>query len=139
MHEWALAEAVVATAVKAAKEQDLKDVTDIKINLGQLQQIEKDIFEFAIKEAFRPHQELFKKTEVRIQEEEALFKCRACNREWAFDDIRDDLDSTKSESIHFVPEVVHAYRSCPECRSPDFDVVRGRGVWIDSISGERGE
>jgi hypothetical protein len=44
MHEWALAEAVVATAKRAAHEQHLPKVTAITVKLGELQQIEREIF-----------------------------------------------------------------------------------------------
>ncbi|MDH5187030.1 MAG: hydrogenase/urease maturation nickel metallochaperone HypA, partial [candidate division WOR-3 bacterium] len=50
MHEWSLAEAVVATAIRAAEKEGLKEIIEIKIKLGELQQIEKEIFEFALKE-----------------------------------------------------------------------------------------
>ncbi|MCK4571832.1 hydrogenase maturation nickel metallochaperone HypA, partial [candidate division WOR-3 bacterium] len=54
MHEWALAEAVISTAIKVAEEEKFKEITEIKIKLGELQQIEIEIFEFALKEIIQP-------------------------------------------------------------------------------------
>ena len=48
MHEWALAESILTAATDAAKKEKLKKITEIKIIIGELQQIEQDIFEFAL-------------------------------------------------------------------------------------------
>jgi hydrogenase nickel incorporation protein HypA/HybF len=50
MHEWALAEAVVATAKRAAHEKKLRRITAITVKLGELQQIEREIFSFALEQ-----------------------------------------------------------------------------------------
>lgn len=136
MHEWALAEAVVSTAIKVAKEQGLREITEIKIKLGQLQQIEKEIFEFALREVIQPQKSLLSKAKIEFQTEKAILKCRACEKKWMFADTIKKLSQAESESIHFIPETAQAYIRCPRCKSPDFEVVRGRGVWIDSISGQ---
>ena len=136
MHEWALAEAVVSTAEKVAKQRGLAEISEIQIKLGQLQQIEQDILEFAIKEIIQSQNPALKETKVRFQDEKALFKCRICDHKWTFGKTLKKLDSADSEAIHFVPEVVHAYMRCPECKSPDFEIVQGRGVWVESISGK---
>ncbi len=136
MHEWALAEAVISTASKAAREQGLGEITEIKIKLGQLQQIEADIFEFALKEIVQAQKPLFENVKIQLQEEKVVLKCRACGYEWMFGDNMKELDHERSEAIHFVPETAHAYIRCPECGSPDFEILKGRGVWIDSITGE---
>ena len=50
MHEWALAEAVIATVIEYSRKEGLEEVTKIKIKIGELQQIETEIFEFALNE-----------------------------------------------------------------------------------------
>ena len=47
MHEWALAESVVETVLKVSRKENLNRVSEIKVKLGVLQQIEKDIFRSA--------------------------------------------------------------------------------------------
>ena len=48
MHEWALAESILSAAIDESKKQKIKKITEIKISLGELQQIEKDIFRFVL-------------------------------------------------------------------------------------------
>ena len=48
MHEWALAEAVISTASQLAEKEGLKEITEVKIKVGELQQVELDIFEYAL-------------------------------------------------------------------------------------------
>ncbi|MBN1869780.1 MAG: hydrogenase nickel incorporation protein HypA [Candidatus Omnitrophica bacterium] len=136
MHEWALAEAVVLTAEKVAKEQGLGAIQGITIKLGQLQQIEKNILKFAIREIIQHQRSLFKKAKIRFQNEKAVFKCRNCGRKWNFANAG-KLNFKESEAIHFVPEVAHVFMSCPQCKSPDFEIIKGRGIWVDSIVGEK--
>jgi len=50
MHEWALAESILVAAVEAAEKEKMKKITEITIGMGELQQIEQDIFEFALDE-----------------------------------------------------------------------------------------
>ena len=137
MHEWALADAVVSTVSKMAEKEKLSEITEVNIGLGQLQQIETDIFEFAIRENIRTKESLFKNTKIGIKVEKAFMKCRNCGKKWAFGDVVKELNLQDSEAIHFVPELAHAYIRCPECKSPDFEIAQGRGVWIDSILGKK--
>ena len=136
MHEWALAEAVISTAIKAAEKEKLKEITEIKIKLGELQQIDVETFEFALKEIISLQESLMRGTEIKLETEKAILKCRVCGQEWAFGDAMKELSEEESESLHFVPEIAHVYVRCPKCKSPDFEVIRGRGVWIDYIKGE---
>jgi hydrogenase nickel incorporation protein HypA/HybF len=47
------------------------------------------------------------------------------------------LDEDETEAIHFMPEIAHIYIRCPQCKSPDFDIIQGRGVQVGVIEGER--
>ena len=40
MHEWALAEAILASAKEIAEKENLKEVTEVTIRVGELQQVE---------------------------------------------------------------------------------------------------
>ena len=42
MHEWALAESILTAAMEAAEKEKLKKITEIKIGIGELQQIEQE-------------------------------------------------------------------------------------------------
>ncbi len=135
MHEWALAEAVIATVIAESRKNGLDSVTSIKIKIGELQRLEAEIFEFALNEIAKVEgASLLTNMKIELATEKAIFKCRVCGNEWTFDDTRLDLE--ESEAIHFAPEVAHAYVRCPSCTSPDFEVVQGRGVLVDKIKGK---
>lgn len=134
MHEWALAEAVVATVKKTAQEKQLRRITEITVKLGELQRIEREIFEFALGQILGQEESVVRDARVVFEVERAQFRCRACSFEWAFE--AEHLDPEIAEAIHFVPEIAHTYVRCPSCRSPDFEVIAGRGVWLASLKGE---
>ncbi len=132
MHEWALAEAVVSAVSDTAEKEGLRKVSVVNLKMGELQQIDVGIFRFALSQLFSGK---LKDAKVHISRTRARLKCRKCGHAWSFD--KKKLDESEREAIHFVPEIAHVYVRCPSCRSPDFEVERGRGVWILSIEGEK--
>ena len=137
MHEWALADAVVTSALKVAENEDLKEISEIIVRIGELQTIDTEIFNFALKEVMQPQKKLLENAKIIIKPEKAILKCKVCKNEWFFKDAVKNLSDDETESLHFIPETAHVYLRCPECKSPDFEIIQGRGIWIDSISGER--
>lgn len=131
MHEWALAEAVISTILNVAKEKGAKEITEAEIKIGSLQQIEADVLTTIFQELVKNTP--LEKTEIKLKLEKAHFKCRACGLEWNFSDAMSALGKEESESIHFVPDLVHAFIRCPRCGSPDFRVMEGRGIWVEYI------
>ncbi|RLG84757.1 MAG: hydrogenase expression protein HupK [Thermoprotei archaeon] len=127
VHEWALAEAIANYVREYIGEKTaLKKLT---ISLGELQSIDKDILDFALKE-------IFKSMGITVQEldyeiETAVLKCRKCGHEWELN--KSIFGEDVLEAIHFVPEIIHSYFKCPKCSSRDFDVIRGRGIRIVRI------
>jgi hydrogenase nickel incorporation protein HypA/HybF len=130
MHEWALAEGVVSTAERIAGEQGLKEITEVVVGIGELQQIEQEVFMFALEQLRTP---MMKDADFTLQSIPGKLKCRICGEEWEF--TGSGMDEDVSEAIHFVPEVAHVYLKCPSCGSPDFQVLEGRGVYLASIRG----
>ena len=132
MHEWALAEAVIIAAGKIAEKEKLREVREVTIKLGELQQVEEDILRFALSQ-LKPAN--FKNTEFHITKARTTLRCRVCGNNWLFK--RNKLDENTAEAIHFVPEVAHSYIKCPKCGSPDFEIIEGRGIWLENIKGVR--
>jgi hydrogenase nickel incorporation protein HypA/HybF len=132
MHEWALAEAVITTAQQIAEKEKLKEIREVTIKVGELQQVEQDILRFALSQLKPPR---FKNAEFHILKAKTTLKCRVCGNTWLF--RKNKLDETTAEAIHFVPEVAHAYIKCPKCGSPDFEISEGRGVWLENVKGVR--
>jgi hydrogenase nickel incorporation protein HypA/HybF len=132
MHEWALAEAVITTAKQIAEKEGLRQVTEVTVKIGELQQVEREIFRFALQQ-LKPA--MFKNAKLHITSAKTTLKCRVCGNAWLFK--KQKLGKNEAEAIHFVPEVAHTYIKCPKCGSPDFEIVKGRGVWLENIKGAR--
>jgi hydrogenase nickel incorporation protein HypA/HybF len=131
VHEWALAEAVIESTSRALADRDPACLRSVAVRLGELQAIDREIFQFALDTLLveKPfHQAVFK-----LEIEPAGFHCAACNEEWSLQETTGLTDETR-EAIHFLPEAAHAFVRCPACGSPDYSVVKGRGVSIESIS-----
>ncbi|MFH1211810.1 MAG: hydrogenase nickel incorporation protein HypA [Candidatus Woesearchaeota archaeon] len=121
MHEWALAESVIANLEKSREKE-------LKVVLGELQNVDVPIFRHAIEELAK--QKTKKKLHVEV--EKAEFKCKNCSALWTLADTK--ISAEEKESIHFIPEMAHAFIKCPNCRSSDFRITKGRGIKIESYS-----
>ncbi len=132
MHEWALAEAILASARQVAEKEQLKTVTEVTVRVGELQGVEPSILRFALSQM---KQGIFEKTKFRILKAKSTLKCRVCGTTWQYNPKK--IDKATAEAIHFVPEVAHTYIKCPKCGSPDFEIASGRGVWLENIEGAK--
>ncbi len=132
MHEWALAESILTTAIETAEREHLKKILEIHVSLGELQQIDEEILRFALDEIQKTMN--LSDAKIVIDVEKALFKCNKCGYRWEFQ--RNELSEMEAEAIHFLPEMAFVHMRCPKCASPDFTVVKGRGIAITSIKGE---
>jgi len=137
MHEWALAESILTAAVEEADKEKLDTIKEIKISIGELQQIEQEIFEFALEEIIKTQGDKLKNVKTIIEIEKSTLKCNACEHSWSFSDLKKKINEDESEAIHFIPEVAFVHARCPKCGSPDFEIATGRGVTITSIKGEK--
>ena len=138
MHEWALAESILVSSIEAAEKEKLKKITKITVQLGELQQINKEIFQKAIDDLMNAHKnKLLEKTEIKIDIEETELRCNNCENTWKFSEFKNKLNKDESEAIHFIPEVAFVHSRCPKCGSPDFEIKKGRGVSITEIKGEK--
>ena len=137
MHEWALAESIITATLEAADTEKLGKITEIKISIGELQSIERDIFEFALHEIIKGRIRKLKDVKITIEAEKSILKCKNCENTWKFSDIKKKLDDDESESIHFIPETAFVHTRCPKCGSLDFEITIGRGVSITRIKGEK--
>jgi hydrogenase nickel incorporation protein HypA/HybF len=136
MHEWALAESILTAAVEESKKEKMKRITEIKIALGELQQIENDIFKFALDEIIKEQGGILKNVKIIIKTEKSILRCKNCETRWSFSEIKKKINEDESESIHFIPEAAFVHTRCPKCVSPDFEIIAGRGVSITQIKGE---
>ncbi len=131
MHEWALADAVVKSSLKIKEEKNLEKIEKITIVVGELQGIEEEVFIFALKELFKENSMVNVKLDIR--KEKVILRCKNCGTEWEYQS--ENLTEEEREAIHFLPELSKVYVKCPSCKSHDFEIIKGRGVWIETIEG----
>ncbi|MEM1569382.1 MAG: hydrogenase nickel incorporation protein HypA [Candidatus Bathyarchaeia archaeon] len=129
MHEWALAEAIVETVYSFLSERKTRKIVSLNVVIGKLQSADREILRFALTELFKSRG--IEVGELRLDEEEALLRCRSCSKTWRLRDL--DLSDDVKEAIHFIPEVIHVYVKCPNCSSQDLEIVSGRGIYIASM------
>ncbi|MDO8804843.1 MAG: hydrogenase nickel incorporation protein HypA [Elusimicrobiota bacterium] len=134
MHEWALAESVIKTAVEYAGAEKITKLKETGVVFGELQAIDKEIFIFALEE-LRTQFPAAKACKFRIIKQPAAFRCKACTREFTLKGLK--KTKAEAEFIHFVPEMAHTFLKCPGCKSPDFEIIAGRGVSIKYMKGSR--
>ncbi len=133
MHEWALSDSVASAASAVAKDKKINSVSKVVVVLGEVQNIAPDVFKEIFDEVKKQYN-FVQTAELVIEKEEALFKCNRCGA--AFKMEREALSHEKLEDIHFVPEVAVTYISCPKCKSKDFEIKAGRGLYIKEIEGD---
>ncbi len=151
MHEWALAESVVATVQKAVREHGGLPVRAVRVSIGELQAVDLEAFraglEAALSRAGAPAEGIGRGAGpgaalsadlFAVHLEKVSFGCNRCGAEWLLDSVA-GLGEEEREAIHFLPETAHAVLRCPACGSPDFQLKGGRGVSIQSIDLEAPE
>ena len=136
MHEWALAESIIATIAGEVEDKGLRKVLRVDVRIGELQQIDLGVFTFLLESILKTYELPVDMSRIIVSKEKSVLKCRVCNAEWGFGETEGKLGEDEGEAIHFIPEVAHIYMRCPKCGSPDFDILGGRGVRIESIEGE---
>ncbi len=131
MHEWALAEAVIESVKKEVEKRNLLTIESVVLSLGTLQNVDEGIFREGLVH-FLDETIPLSIDNIRFKNEDAAFRCRKCGASW---DLKkeDEVSEDDLESIHFLPESAHSIISCPSCGSPDFEIVKGRGVYIEEI------
>jgi hydrogenase nickel incorporation protein HypA/HybF len=134
MHELALADAVMKAAVKAADDAGMSRIDRLVVKVGELQQIEKDLFEFSLASVLSSQDDRLRDASFDVSLEPARFGCNACGRDYGRDDVSVD-DADAIEAIHLIPELSHAFARCPSCGSPDFEILAGRGITLERLEG----
>jgi hydrogenase nickel incorporation protein HypA/HybF len=130
VHEWALADAVIESTASALSGRDPSCLRAVNVRMGELQAIDREIFRFALDTLLEERP--FRHAEFRLETEPAVFRCTSCQREWTMREAAGLTEETR-EAIHFLPEAAHAFIRCPACGGPDYGVIKGRGVTIESI------
>ncbi|MGC8932716.1 MAG: hydrogenase/urease maturation nickel metallochaperone HypA [Candidatus Methanodesulfokora sp.] len=143
LHEWSLADAAVRSLLSFGEEKGLKKFIEIEISMGEIMEIDKDVF----KEAFLMLSKgtILENANIIFSEEKALFKCNSCGRKWDMEEAEKIIEREvgveeeggEIESpLHFMPELACALMRCPDCGSRDISVESGRDLSIRRVVAE---
>lgn len=133
VHEWALAQAIVDSVQSYALSKRASRVKRVVVKIGELQAVDREILTFALSELTK-QLDVVSAEKIELGSEDAVLRCRVCGHRWRLRDC--PLSEDVAEAVHFIPEAVHAFIKCPNCWSRDFDIVKGRGVYIEGIEVE---
>ncbi len=132
MHEWALAQSVIEATLEVAKDKNILAVEEVVLSIGELQDIDMDVFYYAINQ-IKEQYDSIRNAEFVHETEPAILRCNNCGHEWEYGESVGSLSDEERENIHFIPETIHIYVHCPECNGVDFKVIKGRGVFIKDV------
>ena len=135
MHELALADSVLKAALSAADDAGMDRIDRIVVKIGELQQIERELFEYSLTTVLPAMDARLAGVKFDLSEELVRFECRSCGTDYGKDEAGIESDGDQGEAIHFIPELSHAFARCPSCGSPDFEIRAGRGITLERIVG----
>ncbi len=111
MHEFSVVANIIKTAEKTAANVGLKQVSSIKMSVGQLRQLDPDTLNFAFQAASKGT--IVEGAKLEIENVPVLLACKKCG----------------SQS-----EVEEAY-FCPVCENVDVEIIQGKEIIMESING----
>ncbi len=135
MHEWSVADAIIRTVVNWAEQNNVKEVTKVKVGIPSISFLDLEI----LKEAFdmMKKDSVLDKAELEVEFKEPTFKCRNCGLSFTLSDVKDQLDSVRSEfgeeyPLHLMPALAPSFLKCPKCGSHDI-VAEAQDITIEGI------
>jgi hydrogenase nickel incorporation protein HypA/HybF len=124
MHELSAATAVLRTVLKAAEGRNLKRITGIKLQIGELTLINPEQLEFCFGVAARDS--IAEGAKLEIQSVPGELRCRKCGSAFNWTLVDDD------PALHLVGPRL----SC-ECGSGEVEIVAGREMSVVSMTVEQ--
>jgi len=113
MHELSIAMSIVEIAEENAQQSNVKSISEIQLEIGELSGVVHEALEFAMEEAVK--NTILKNAKRIIISIPGKVKCLQCQHEFEVDDI-------------FTP--------CPVCSSFENDVIAGKELRVKSMVGE---
>ena len=115
MHEIRIAEDLQKIILNVASQNDLKKVTKVNLQFGELAQIVPDIFRIAFEESSK--NSIFEVALLDVEILPVKLKCEACHHEFKIDK--------------------RSNYSCARCNSNKIQIIQGKEILIKSMEGEK--
>jgi len=136
LHEISIAINILAMIEEEfMKIPNAKKIKKIKLKVGALSLIDISALRFALTVASK--ETPAEGATIEIEPELPRFRCKRCNYEWGMDDA--DLKSLVGRHgiatiLHMYPDVIVNFFSCPRCGSNNIEILKGRGILVDSFN-----
>ncbi|MDA3871366.1 MAG: hydrogenase maturation nickel metallochaperone HypA [Candidatus Marinimicrobia bacterium] len=114
MHEGAIVQSIFDSAEEIKKKENLKNVTTIKIIVGEYHQIVKEVM-FTYFDIMKLEYNGFKKAKLEMDVIPAEIQCKSCGKSFNIND----------------PIMI-----CPNCQSFETELIKGKELYIKAITGE---
>jgi hydrogenase nickel insertion protein HypA len=129
MHEYSLASEIADIVVNVGKENHIKKITQINIDVGEFSFIvpEQIVFWLKILSEQDANYNLMRDSQIEFREIKGLIKCSNCNYQGTIPTLSDE-----DKTMHNLIDVTIR---CPKCDSPSTTILQGRDVVVSSIQG----
>ncbi|MEA3499830.1 MAG: hydrogenase maturation nickel metallochaperone HypA [Candidatus Marinimicrobia bacterium] len=114
MHEGAITQSIFDSAIEIKKKEKLKNISTIKIVVGEYHQIVKEVM-FTYFDIMKLEYDGFEKAKLEMENVKVNIKCKSCGKSFNIDD----------------PIVI-----CPHCQSFETEIISGKELYIKTITGE---
>ena len=130
MHELVIVSGIIEAVADLARREN-KRVASFVVAVGELASFDKNLIEELLQEVKRGT--IIEDSNVRVEVEEAEVLCKSCGSVWGFKELVEPLGENEKEMIHFLPELVSSFTTCPKCGSRDLEIKSGRGIRVRYI------
>ena len=127
MHEFSMAQQIFSIVMKVAKENNVKKILEINIEVGQLTFLNPDQLKFALK--VLSEDTIAQDAKIRIEIIQPEIRCNSCKYTG-----RISYDGPESHTIYPI-----IFLKCPKCGSTDVEIIRGKECNIKNIKAIRKE
>ncbi len=138
VHEYSVAEGIVLAIKKLKEANDLGEISEAVISVGNLAQIDREVLHELLK--ILSDEYGLGTVKFLINEEESKFECNHCGFSWGWSQVKNEIMrelcgdvSDCDNPVHFIPDLVNVFMSCPNCKSQDFKIVSGYDVKLLNI------
>lgn len=137
MHELSIAQSIIDYAVAEADKNDAKLVREIRIEVGELMQVDVEALKYLVKLLMKGPR--LENCRVEFKTKEADFRCGKCGTTWGMKEAKQQLQRTtdsllvrepdsKELPLHFLPSLYSSFVHCPKCGSADIVVESGEDI-----------
>ena len=104
MHEWALAESIIATIAGEVEDKGLRKVLHVDVRIGELQQIDLGVFTFLLESILKTYDIPVDMSRIVVSKEKSVLKCRVCSTEWGFGKTKVNSPGRKERQYTLSPK-----------------------------------